>query len=172
MCKYSARIGQLQPMAEPISRFRARKPIARDGTEQSGREAARRSRRRSCRCNSNPIRCRFSARIDNATGETVSSTRTNTVKATLFEVVYCGFNRRMLLTSEFEVLNFLSFPFTSVQFSFSWQGIKIQNFIKSVGRTVKPALQARSSGYFFCASRIIETAISPPSHNILWSRMN
>ena len=57
--------------------------------------------------------CRFSARIDNATGETVSSTRTNTVKATLFEVVYRGFNRRVLLPSKFEVLFFLSFPFGS-----------------------------------------------------------
>ena len=42
----------------------------------------------------------------------------------------------------------------SAQLSLSWQGIKIKHFVKSVGRTVKPALQARSSGYFFCASRI------------------
>ena len=72
----------------------------------------------------------------------------------LFEVVYGRFNRRMLLSSEFEILRFLSFPFDSVQLSLSRQGIKIKNFVKSVGRTVKPALQARSSGYFFCASRI------------------
>ena len=67
--------------------------------------------------------------------------RTNTVKATLFEVVYRGFNCRTLLSSE--VFRFLSFPFDSVQLSLSRQGIKIENFIKSVGRTVKPALQAR-----------------------------
>ena len=42
----------------------------------------------------------------------------------------------------------------SAQLSLSWKGIKIKHFVKSVGRTVKPALQARSSGYFFCASRI------------------
>ena len=108
----------------------------------------------------------------NRSEETVSSTRTNTVETALFEVVYRGFNRRMFLSSEFEVRRFFSFPFNSVQISPSWQGI--EHFIKfqSVRRTVKPALQAHSSGYFFCASRIIETAISPPSHNILWSRMN
>ena len=75
--------------------------------------------------------------------ETVSSTRTNTVETALFEVVYRGFNRRMFLSSEFEVRRFFSFPFNSVQISPSWQGI--EHFIKfqSVRRTVKPALQAR-----------------------------
>ena len=58
----------------------------------------------------------------NRSGETVSSTGTNTVKATLFEVVYRGFNRGVLLSSEFEVLGFLSFPPT--QLSLSWQGIE------------------------------------------------
>ena len=43
--------------------------------------------------------------------KTIGSMRTNTVETTLFEVVYRGFNRRMLLSSEFEI--FLSFPLDS-----------------------------------------------------------
>ena len=62
--------------------------------------------------------------------ETVISTRTNTVETMLFEVVYRRFNRRMFLSSEFEVLRFFSFPFNSVQISLSWQGMKVENLVK------------------------------------------
>ena len=56
--------------------------------------------------------------------------RTNTIETALFEVVYRGFNRGMLLSSEFEILRFLSFPFYSAQLSLSWKGIKIEHFIE------------------------------------------
>ena len=96
------------PTAEPISRFRTWKAncARRNDREEQLRVVVAAA----------PVaatQCRFSERIDNATGETVSSTRTNTIKATLFEVIYRGFNRRMLLSSKFEVLRFLSFPFGS-----------------------------------------------------------
>ena len=94
------------PTAEPILRFRAWKAYC----------ARRNNRKEKLRVvvAAAPVaatQCRFSARIDDATGETVSSTRTNTAETTLFEVVYRGFNRRMLLSSE--VLRFFSFPFGS-----------------------------------------------------------
>ena len=106
-------------------------------TEQSGREAARRSRRRSCRCK--PMQIQRENRQRDCSRETVSSTRTNTVETTLFEVVYRRLNRRMLLSSKLEI--FLSFPFHPAQLPLSRQGI--EHFIKSVGRTVESALQAR-----------------------------
>ena len=71
--------------------------------------------------------------------------RTNTVETTLFEVVYRGFNRRMLSSSEFEIIRFLSFPLDLTQLSLSRQSIKIENFIESVGGTVKPAIKTASS---------------------------
>ena len=99
------------PRQNQFQDFGQRKPTARDGTEQSGRAIAHRSRRCSCRCNSNPMQIQRKNRQRDRPGETVNSTRTNTVKATSFEVVYREFYRRMLPSRKFEVLCFLPFLF-------------------------------------------------------------
>ena len=124
-----ASIGHLRPMAEPILRFRAQKAYCarRNGTIRKKNQAARRSRRRSCRCSSMQIQRENRQRDRSA--ETVISTRTNTVEITLFEVVYRRFNRRMFLLSKFEVLRF--FSFRSIRFRFPFRGRALRSRISS-----------------------------------------
>ena len=65
------------PRQNQFQEFRHRKPTARDGTEQLRRVTA--CRCRSCRCNNNSMQIQCEER--NRSGETISSTGTNTVKA-------------------------------------------------------------------------------------------
>ena len=156
------------PTAEPISGVQAQKA---DRARRNGTIGKRiRLRVVVAAAPVAATQCRFGARIDNVTGETVGSTRTNTVETTLFEIVYDGPNHRMLLPSEFEILRFLSFSFGSA-FPFAARHREFHQVGWKLEGWKDYEIRAASSQFRVPLLRIMDQP-PPPSHNFLCSRMN
>ncbi len=151
ICKYSSRTGHLRPTLEPILRVRTQKAnyARRNRTTEKSNQAARRIRRRSCRCNSNPIRCKFNARTDSATVREKPSapqvrTRSRPRCSRLFIAdstagCFCRANLKSSASS-------LS---RSTRFSFPFFGRALRSSIsfRSVERAVEPAIETTGSQF-------------------------